>query len=108
MGQQKMTNFRIPILVLVTVTISLMGTPLWGQVERVNQLSYSPLPEIKIPEPTRVVLDNGLTVLLLEDHELPIVSVSARIRTGSRLEPENKVGLAGLTGTVMRSGGNSN
>ena len=107
MGQQKMTNFRIPILVLVTVTISLMGTPLWGQVERVNQLSYSPLPEIKIPEPTRVVLDNGLTVLLLEDHELPIVSVSARIRTGSRLEPENKVGLAGLTGTVMRSGGNS-
>ena len=47
-----MTNFRIPILVLVAVTISLTGTLGWGQVERVNQLSYSPLPEIKIPEPT--------------------------------------------------------
>lgn len=46
-----------------------------------------------------------MVVFLLEDHELPIVQVSARIRTGSRLEPADKVGLSGLTGTVMRSGG---
>ena len=76
-----------------------------GQVDMVDQLRYPPLPDIHIPEPTRVVLDNGMVVLLLEDHELPLVSVSARIRTGSRREPAGKVGLAELTGTVMRSGG---
>lgn len=100
-----MKRLQLQILVLILASIGLMASPALSQVERVDQLAYPPLPEIKIPEPTRVVLDNGLIVLLLEDHELPIVSVSARIRTGARLEPKEKIGLAGLTGTVMRSGG---
>lgn len=95
------------IPVLVVLTVILLGIPAWAQVERVEQLSYPALPAINIPKPTRVVLDNGLVVLLLEDHELPIVSVSARIKTGSRLESKDKIGLAGLTGTVMRSGGST-
>ncbi len=74
-------------------------------VDTVDHLRYPPLPDIHIPEPTRVVLDNGMVVLLLEDHELPIVHLSARIRTGSRLDPAGKVGLAGLASDVMRSGG---
>ena len=90
---------------LVLLLVGFLIMPALAQVERVEQLHYPPLSDIKIPEPTRVVLDNGLTVLLLEDHELPVVSVSARIRTGSRLEPKDKIGLAALTGTVMRSGG---
>ncbi|MEC4673834.1 MAG: pitrilysin family protein [Nitrospirota bacterium] len=77
----------------------------WGQVEKVSELQFPALPEVKIPEPTRIVLENGLVVLLMEDHELPLVSLTARIRTGSRLEPAEKTGLAGLTGIVMRSGG---
>ncbi len=103
----KMVNShgRLLPLLLIVVTVGLLAIPAWSQVERVEQLSYPPLPDIHIPKPTRVVLDNGLVVLLLEDHELPVVSVSARIRTGSRLEPKDKIGLAGLTGTVMRSGG---
>ena len=83
----------------------LLATQAIGQVDTVEQLTYPPLPDLHIPQPTRVVLDNGMVVFLLEDHELPIVQVSARIRTGSRLEPADKVGLAALTGTVMRSGG---
>jgi zinc protease len=80
----------------------------WAQVERVEELTFPPLPEVHIPEPTRVELDNGMVVLLMEDHELPLISVSATIRTGSRLESKNKIGLAGLVGTVMRSGGTTN
>lgn len=100
-----MKRFQLHLLVIALATVGLLATPALSQVERVEQLPYPPLPEIKVPEPTRVVLDNGMIVLLLEDHELPIVSVSARIRTGARLEPIEKIGLAGLTGTVMRSGG---
>ncbi|MFI5079143.1 MAG: M16 family metallopeptidase, partial [Vicinamibacteria bacterium] len=50
-------------------------------------------------------LPNGLVVMVIEDHELPLVNVTARIRTGSLLEPAEKIGLAGLVGTVLRSGG---
>jgi zinc protease len=57
------------------------------------------------PEPERVVLDNGIVVYLLEDHELPLVTVSATIRTGGWMDPSDKVGLAALTGLAMRTGG---
>ncbi len=57
------------------------------------------------PDPDRVVLNNGMVVYLLEDHELPLVSVSAVMRTGGWLDPSDKIGLASLTGTAMRTGG---
>lgn len=96
---------RLPFFLSCAVLVLFLATPVPGQVDSVEQLSYPPLPDIDIPQPTRVILGNGMVVLLLEDHELPTVQVSARIRTGSRLEPADKVGLASLTGTVMRSGG---
>src|SRR6476660_7069318 len=57
------------------------------------------------PEPDRMVLENGMVIYLLEDHELPLVTISALMRTGGWLDPPDKVGLAALTGTVMRTGG---
>ena len=61
--------------------------------------------EFSSPEPERVLFENGLVVYLLEDHELPLVTISALMRTGGWLDPPDKVGLAALTGTVMRTGG---
>ncbi|HEU4501899.1 MAG TPA: insulinase family protein, partial [Nitrospira sp.] len=56
-------------------------------------------------EPDRLVFRNGLVVYLLEDHELPLITIGALLRTGGWLDPPDKVGLAALTGTVMRTGG---
>jgi len=57
------------------------------------------------PEPERVVLENGLVVYLLEDHELPLITITATMQTGAWLDPADRVGLAGLTGVTMRTGG---
>lgn len=65
----------------------------------------SPPLRFEIPKSERVQLENGMVVYLLEDHELPLVSVTAYVNTGSIYEPAAKAGLAGLTGAVMRSGG---
>jgi zinc protease len=70
-----------------------------------TELQLAPLPEIKVPKYERFVLQNGLVVYLMEDHELPLVNGTAIIRTGSRWEPLEKVGLADLVGTVLRTGG---
>ncbi|MBN1475548.1 insulinase family protein [Candidatus Sumerlaeota bacterium] len=59
------------------------------------------------PEVERVVMDNGLIVFLLEDHELPLLEVRTITRTGSIWDPPESVGLAGIAGTVMRTGGTS-
>lgn len=70
-----------------------------------QDLKYSKLGDIRIPEVQQITLSNGMKLFLLEDHELPLISVSARIRTGSIYEPPDKIGLADITGTVMRTGG---
>ena len=58
-----------------------------------KDLKYPPLPPLKVPEPVEVTLSNGMKVLLLEDHELPLVSGAALIRTGNLFDPPNKKGL---------------
>jgi predicted Zn-dependent peptidase len=67
---------------------------------------FPPL-KFDIPGSSRTVLPNGMVVYMLEDHELPLINLTAYIRTGSIYEPADKVGLAGLTGAVLRSGGTS-
>jgi zinc protease len=67
-------------------------------------ITFPPV-EFHPPAAERVVLENGMVLYLLEDHELPLVYLNATIRTGSVYEPADAIGLAGLTGIVMRSGG---
>jgi predicted Zn-dependent peptidase/outer membrane lipoprotein-sorting protein len=70
-----------------------------------KDLKYPKLSEMKVPEPTQMTLENGITVFLLEDHELPFISMNAMFVAGNAWEPAEKVGLAGITGQVMRTGG---
>ncbi len=67
-------------------------------------MAFKPV-EFSPPDPERVVLDNGMVLYLLEDHELPLVTITATMRTGSWLDPTDKIGLAAMTGAVMRTGG---
>lgn len=67
-------------------------------------MTFKPV-EFSPPDPERVVLDNGMVLYLLEDHELPLVTITATMRTGSWLDPTDKIGLAAMTGAVMRTGG---
>jgi zinc protease len=68
-------------------------------------------PELKwkVPEVgkevSRIVLPNGMIMYLLEDHTLPLISANVIIRTGSAYEPTDRMAIAGITGSVMRSGG---
>lgn len=98
-------RMQIPVSLLVYLFLATLSL---AQVTTVDQLKYPPLPDFKIPQPFRVVLDNGLVLMLLEDHELPLVRASVLVRTGSRLEPADKIGLAALAGSVMRTGGTRN
>ncbi|MEA5582113.1 pitrilysin family protein [Nodularia harveyana UHCC-0300] len=87
---------------LVSFNFSLAAT---AAAKHYTELELPPLAEIKLPEHERFVLDNGLVVYLMEDHDLPLVNGTAVVRTGDRLEPADKIGLASFTGAVMRTGG---
>jgi zinc protease len=70
-----------------------------------KDLKYPTLRQIQIPKVEESTLPNGLRIYLLENHELPLVRGLALVRTGNLFDPAGKVGLAGITGGLIRSGG---
>ncbi len=81
------------------------ATPAKAPVAVYQTLKYPPLKQVQLPKIEQFTLPNGLKVMILENHELPLASGSLRVRTGSLLEPAEKAGLSGIVGQVMRSGG---
>jgi zinc protease len=59
---------------------------------------------IHIPPHEKLVFKNGLTVLLLEKHGVPIVSFDAIVKTGAAADPEGQEGLASITAELLRKG----
>src|SRR5262249_11658931 len=52
----------------------------------------------------KVILPNGLTVVVAEKHKLPVVHVNVRIKAGAAHDPEDKAGLADLTARFPNKG----
>jgi predicted Zn-dependent peptidase len=75
-----------------------------SQLPSPDKINYPPL-YFNLPQTQRVVLENGIVLYILEDHELPLVNIKALIKTGTIYDPEGKEGVAELTAYVMRTGG---
>lgn len=70
-----------------------------------QQIPIPKLPAFHPPQPKRFVLPNGMVIFLQEDHELPTIDGTARIRGGERSVPANQTGLTDIYGEVWRTGG---
>lgn len=95
-------TFRILLILCLLCLAPLHG--LAAEPLNPRTMTFAPL-SFTIPKSERVLLNNGTPVYLLQDRELPIVAVSAMIRTGSVYDPAAKSGLALLTGAQLRNGG---
>jgi zinc protease len=70
-----------------------------------TKVPIPPLHQFKPQEPRRIELPNGMVIFLQENHELPLIEGTVRIRGGSREEPAEKVGLVSVYADVWRTGG---
>ena len=52
----------------------------------------------------RIVLENGMILLLAERHEIPMVTVNMAIRAGNTAVPSDKPGLASITASLLTQG----
>ena len=59
---------------------------------------------LKLPPSKKVALKNGLTVILIEQHEIPIVSFNFIVKAGSIADPQGKEGSASLVAELLRKG----
>jgi zinc protease len=52
----------------------------------------------------RIVLENGMVLLLSEKHDIPMVTVSMAIKAGNTAAPADKPGIAPLTASLLTQG----
>ncbi len=101
--------FFFAILVVV-IGFSSGSAQLWAQAQQPSQQPWQQIPIPELPafhpaQPKRIELPNGMVVFLQEDHELPTIDGTARIRGGERSVPANKAGLTDVYSEVWRTGG---
>src|SRR6185503_20885886 len=61
-------------------------------------------PTLKLPVIQRRKLSNGLEVLIVEQHELPVVNMNLVIKSGASSDPSSMPGLASLTADLWDEG----
>jgi predicted Zn-dependent peptidase len=73
---------------------------------RPEELRFDDL-RFDVPDPARYrhLLSKGVAAYVAPDSTFPLVNIGIQLRQGSYLEPEDKLGLAGLTGSLIRTGG---
>jgi predicted Zn-dependent peptidase len=59
---------------------------------------------LRMPPHEKIVLKNGLTVLLLQKHGVPLVNISAIVKAGAVADPAGQEGLASITAELLRKG----
>jgi zinc protease len=70
-----------------------------------QKLKTPKLRDVAMPGVTRVTLDNGMQLFVVEDRELPLMRMTLTMKVGSAYSPKDKLGLAEITAGVLRSGG---
>jgi len=115
MSKSMATYYRSFCALLALATGLTLATPVHGQdgtatppskVERKNRAPVArEILSVKLPKPVEAKLKNGLTVLIIEDHRAPFVSLQLQIGgAGGLFEPTAMVGLAGVTAQMLREG----
>jgi zinc protease len=71
---------------------------------RANAPPAGPPSRLSLPVPASFQLANGLTVMLIEQHQLPIVSAHLVVLNGSDANPVDKPGLASFAAQMLPEG----
>ena len=61
-------------------------------------------PELKLPPVQHLKLSNGLPVVLMEKHDVPLVQIEVVVNTGVAMDPAGKIGLATMVASMLEEG----
>lgn len=88
---------------IFTFFLSFCASLTFAQIDRSVQPTPGPAPTINIEKPYTFKLDNGLKVMVVENHKLPKVSMTLTIDNSPIVEGD-KAGVSSLTGDMLGTG----
>ncbi|MFC2151311.1 M16 family metallopeptidase [Bacteroidota bacterium] len=95
-----MKNIKSIIILFLAIFLT---NNLNAQLDRSIQPEQGPAPELKIEEYKTFTLDNGLKVIVVENHKVPRISYQITVDVDPILE-KDAVGYVSITGDILRSG----
>ena len=75
-----------------------------GTVDRTKPPELGPPPRVSLPPIVTRQLANGLKLMIVEQHELPLADFVLLVGSGGTAEPAGKTGAANLTAVMLREG----
>jgi zinc protease len=100
---QAPTPEPVPAPVTPPIVVA-VDTPRPPAFDRTNPPALGTLGQLTLPPVTRRQLDNGLEILVVEHHELPLVDMVLVVKTGGEGDPASKPGVATLTASMLDEG----
>jgi zinc protease len=91
-------------LVLLAGALTLVGAPVLGQADRSGPPEPGPPRPLNLPPIERHTLSNGLPVLIVGMHEVPVVEVVLVLEAGATADPAGREGLAHVTAEMLDEG----
>ena len=82
----------------------LSTSPLLAQPDRSAPPKPGPVKPLKLPAAERLALSNGVGVLLVPVHEVPVAEVLLVVRAGATADPAGREGLARTTADMLDEG----
>ena len=73
-------------------------------IDRSKPPELGPPPRVSLPPIVTRVLPNGLKLMIVEQHELPLADFALVIGSGGTADPSGKGGVANLTAQMLREG----
>jgi zinc protease len=75
-----------------------------AQIDRTKPPELGPPPRVSLPPIVTRELPNGLKLMIVEQHELPLADFILLVGSGSTADPASKTGVANLTAAMLREG----
>jgi predicted Zn-dependent peptidase len=94
----------IPAIVAACCSFFIFSNVAAQAPDRSKAPELGPPPALKLSAIQHFKLSNGLPVVLMEKHGLPLVQIDLLIKAGSAMDPAGKNGLASLTAAMLDEG----
>ena len=98
---------RISFFAASVIAVAAASQPLSAQTDLTKAPALGAPKEMKLPPVVRRELANGLQLMIVEQHELPVADFVLVVRSGGTADPSNKAGTANLTSSMLREGAGS-
>lgn len=97
---KKFFNYLFVLILTLLFNFSLIAQ----KVDRTKPPQLPPPKSLSLPQLIRFELSNGLKVVLMEKHNVPLIQLNVIIKTGTVYDPKDKDGLANLTFDMLDEG----